>query len=227
MIDKAATGLFRRHALPFLSTFRSTSNPSRTTWPQPVSVTQNGEFSRQALSARPLPRRRSLAANLDITLLDRHHAPLVLLIWRQLRIWLVHPTHDRVVIGIDRQHRVALDDLAGGVVDSGIPQPGQRPRLPVDTPRAPPDVLPVSQHGSSNDSAGMIQRCPLRQAMKPDQFRQIIANAWMNGWLGSWQTWTVWLEISELQARRFRRLNCATQDVPACRCHEAQVCRRS
>lgn len=38
--------------------------------------------------------------------------------------------------------------------------------------------------------------------MKPDQFRQIIANAWMNGWLGPWQTWTVWLEVSELQAAK-------------------------
>ena len=24
----------------------------------------------------------------------------------------------------------------------------------------------------------------------------------MNGWLGSWQTWTVWLEVSELQAAK-------------------------
>ncbi len=38
--------------------------------------------------------------------------------------------------------------------------------------------------------------------MKPDQFRQIIANAWMNGWLGSWQTRAVWLEVSELQAAK-------------------------
>ena len=41
-------------------------------------------------------------------LLDRHDAPLVLLIRRQFRIGLVHPAHDRVIIGIDCEHGVAL-----------------------------------------------------------------------------------------------------------------------
>lgn len=38
--------------------------------------------------------------------------------------------------------------------------------------------------------------------MKPDQFRQIVANAWTLGWLAPQHVWSIWLNIAELQAAK-------------------------
>ncbi len=41
-----------------------------------------------------------------------------------------------------------------------------------------------------------------RLPMKPDLFRQIVANALAEGWLGPWQALSLWLNIVELQAAK-------------------------
>ena len=47
-----------------------------------------------------------------------------------------------MVVGIDRQHGVALHHLAGCAIDPGIPQAGKPPRLPIEGTESPPDIRP-------------------------------------------------------------------------------------
>jgi len=53
----------------------------------------------------------------------------------------MHPSHDRVAVGIDREHRVAFEYLAGLFVHPGVPQPRQPPEPAPSRPKAPRDVL--------------------------------------------------------------------------------------
>ena len=54
--------------------------------------------------------------------------------------------------------------LAGAPIQ--VFQSPAAPRKTVSTPEPPPDILAVSQHGSSKDMAGMMHRCPWRQASR-------------------------------------------------------------
>lgn len=53
----------------------------------------------------------------------------------------MHATHQRVRVGVDGQHGVALGDLASGAIYPSIPQSGQRPRQAVGALETPPHVL--------------------------------------------------------------------------------------
>lgn len=106
----------------------------------------------------------------DIAGLDRNHAPLVLLIRRKPGVGLVHPRHDRMTVGIYCEHGVALDDLAGRLIDPVFQRPASTQGRPSWRRKRHQTFLPVSQHGSSNDRAGMMQRWPLRHASRKAGF---------------------------------------------------------
>ena len=72
--------------------------------------------------------------------LDCDHAALVLLVGRQLWVWLVHSAHDGMCVGVLGQHGVALDDFAGFLAGPGAPQAGKAPGLAVGPPETPPDI---------------------------------------------------------------------------------------
>jgi len=53
----------------------------------------------------------------------------------------MHPSHDRVAVGIDREHRVAFEYLASLFVHPGVLQPRRPPEPAPSRPEAPMDVL--------------------------------------------------------------------------------------
>ncbi len=55
---------------------------------------------------------RSVQPGINIGRFDRDDAALVLSIGRELRIGLMHARHQRVMVGIDGEHRIALEDFA-------------------------------------------------------------------------------------------------------------------
>lgn len=77
----------------------------------------------------------------DILQLDGRHAPLVLMAGRQFGIRFVHARHQRVTVGVDRDHRVAFDNFPSILVGPGVPEASQAPGRAICAPEAPPDIL--------------------------------------------------------------------------------------
>ena len=55
----------------------------------------------------------------------------------------MHPAHQWVVVGVEREHGVALVHFACRLVRPGAPQAGQAPRIAVGAAKLPPLVLPA------------------------------------------------------------------------------------
>lgn len=53
----------------------------------------------------------------------------------------MHPAHQRMVVCIDREHRVAFYDFTRAAIQPGVPQARQAPWGCVGAPEAPPHVL--------------------------------------------------------------------------------------
>ena len=77
----------------------------------------------------------------DITRLDGDHAALVLVVGANFEIGFVHAAHQLMMVGVQREHRVALVHLTCGLVGPGVPQARQTPRCPIGPAELPPDVL--------------------------------------------------------------------------------------
>jgi hypothetical protein len=95
---------------------------------------------------------------INVGRLNRNDAALVLLVWRQLRVGSVHARHERVMVGVDREHGVAGNHFARFLVGPVIPQTRQSPRCAISTTEAPPNIaasLPawLIKGPSRNDAA--------------------------------------------------------------------------
>lgn len=75
-------------------------------------------------------------------LAERYRRPAFVLAVRwKLRVWPMHSRHQWVVVGIYGEHRVALENLPGFLVDPGIPKAGESPRPSIQSQHeSPPDV---------------------------------------------------------------------------------------
>ena len=77
----------------------------------------------------------------DVGHFQRDDRALVLLLGSPSRVRLVHPAHQGVPVGIDREHGVAFHHLAASLVDPGVPQASQPPGLAVGAVEGPPYVV--------------------------------------------------------------------------------------
>ncbi len=89
--------------------------------------------------------------------LNGNHVALVLLVVGQLRVGFVHPGHERVTVGVDRQQRVAVVHFARGFVPPGVPQTGQAQSMPSRRRKGPPD--PAREAGTQVKSKTASPEC--------------------------------------------------------------------
>jgi len=95
----------------------------------PASITSTGGTRTSDLATSSVPNSQA-----DILELDDDNAAPALLFLAELRGWLVHAAHQRMRVGVQREHRVPLDHLPSGLVGPSGPQPGQARRRTIGAP---------------------------------------------------------------------------------------------